>query len=151
MSGGVAAAFAGCIRLVAPVDRETVIALWREVFPEYADPNRPQRDPASNFDRKLAMRDDLFWVAHDATRLLGTAMAGYDGHRGWLYAVGVHPSARGRGLGRALVLHAEAALQAVGCPKINLQVLTAKPASQRFWQALGYAEDPVTSLGKRLR
>lgn len=64
--------------------------------------------------------------------------------------MGVLPSARGQGIGRVLVAHAEAALNALGCPKINLQVLTARPESHRFWIALGYREDPVTSLGKRL-
>jgi ribosomal protein S18 acetylase RimI-like enzyme len=138
------------IRTVTDADRDAVILVWRQVFPEYADPDRPQRDPVTNFARKLAVRDGLFWLAERDGEVIGTAMAGYDGHRGWLYSVGVAPSARGRGTGRALVAYAEAALARLGCPKINLQVLTAKPESQRFWRALGYREDFVTSLGKRL-
>lgn len=138
------------IRTVSAADRDAVIALWRTVFPEYADPERLQRDPAASFIRKVAMGDDLFWLAENDQSIVGTAMAGYDGHRGWLYSVGVLPSARGQGVGRALVEHAERALAALGCPKVNLQVLTAKPESQRFWRALGYREDLVTSLGKRL-
>ena len=148
MTGGAPAAFA--LRAVTAADREPVIALWRSVFPEYADPDRPQRDPAASFERKLAVADGLFWLAHDATEVVGSAMAGYDGHRGWLYSVGVHPRARGAGLGRALVQHAERALLARGCPKVNVQVLTARPEAQRFWTAMGYREDFVTSLGKRL-
>jgi GNAT superfamily N-acetyltransferase len=138
------------IRPVTAADRDTVIALWRDVFPEYADPQRPQRDPAANFARKIAIDDGLFWLAELDGRIVGTAMAGYDGHRGWLYAVGVLPAERGRGIGRALVEWAEARLALLGCPKVNLQVLAAKPDSQRFWLALGYREDPVASLGKRL-
>ena len=138
------------IRAVTADDRDRVIALWRVVFPEYADATRPQRDPTANFARKLAMNDGLFWLAEQGGEVIGTAMAGYDGHRGWLYSVGVHPQWRGRGLGRALVQHAERALTALGCPKVNLQVLTAKADAQRFWANLGYREDFVASLGKRL-
>lgn len=138
------------IRTVTADDRDAVIALWKAVFPEYADPQKPQRDPEANFDRKLAKKDGLFWLAESDGLVIGSAMAGYDGHRGWLYSVGVLPSLRGQGFGRALVAHAEAELARLGCPKINLQVLTAKPESQRFWNALGYREDFVTSLGKRL-
>ena len=138
------------LRAVTAADRAAVIALWRIVFPEYADPDRPQRDPAANFDRKLAVADDLFWLAEHGHDVIGSALAGYDGHRGWLYSVGVHPQARGNGLGRALVQHAERALLARGCPKVNVQVLSARPDAQRFWTAMGYREDVVTSLGKRL-
>lgn len=138
------------IRAVNADDRDAVIALWKAVFAEYADPERPQRDPAGSFTRKLAMDDGLFWLAERDRSIAGTAMAGYDGHRGWLYSVGVLPSLRGQGVGRELVAHAERALAGLGCPKVNLQVLTAKPESQRFWIALGYREDLVTSLGKRL-
>ena len=138
------------IRAVTANDRDVVIALWRAVFPEYADPERPQRDPTAGFVCKLAMNDGLFWLAERDSAVVGSAMAGYDGHRGWLYSVGVLPLLRGRGIGRALVAHAESALRVRGCPKINLQVLTARPDAQRFWVTLGYREDPVTSLGKRL-
>lgn len=140
------------IRPVVVADRERIIALWRDVFPEYADPTRPQRDPAANIDRKLAFGDGLFWLAEDETgALVGTVMAGWDGHRGWLYSLGVAPSHRRRGIGRALIAHAEAELRRRGCPKINLQVLRANGGGAiPFYRALGYAPDDVESLGKRL-
>jgi hypothetical protein len=81
---------------------------------------------------------------------VGTVMAGYDGHRGWLYSLGVHPAHRRGGVARALVAHAEAALRARGCPKVNLQVLDARTEAQAFWRALGYLPDAVVSLGRRL-
>lgn len=139
------------LRAVVAADFEPLVALWREVFPEYDDPTRPQRDPRANIERKLAQRDGLFWVAHDERALLGTAMAGYDGHRGWLYSVGVAPRVRRSGIARRLVAHAEAELARRGCPKINLQVLAVNDAAQAFWRALGYVPDAVVSLGKRLR
>jgi len=139
------------IRVVEPADLEALVALWHEVFPEYRDPTKPQRDPRANIERKLAQRDGLFWLAEGDEGIVGTAMAGYDGHRGWLYSVGVHPHVRRSGLARALVAHAEAALAQRGCPKINLQVMTVNESAQAFWRAVGYAPDLVVSFGKRLR
>jgi ribosomal protein S18 acetylase RimI-like enzyme len=139
------------IRVVESADLEALVALWHEVFPEYRDPTKPQRDPRANIERKLAQRDGLFWLAEGGEGIVGTAMAGYDGHRGWLYSVGVHPRVRRSGLARALVAHAEAALAKRGCPKINLQVMTVNESAQAFWRAVGYAPDLVVSFGKRMK
>jgi len=138
------------IRDVSAADTEAIVALWRVVFPEYDDPARPQRDPRANIARKLAFGDGLFWLLEVDDRVVGTAMAGYDGHRGWIYSIGVAPGERRRGLGRALLVHAEATLRERGCPKINLQVLAEKAEAIAFWQAVGFRPDPVASLGKRL-
>ena len=138
------------IRPVTPADTDSVVALWRVVFPEYGDPSRPQRDPRENIERKLTFGDRLFWLAEVEGRVVGTAMAGYDGHRGWLYSLGVHPDARRSGLGRALLAEAERALAVLGCPKLNLQVLSANAGAQTFWQRVGYAQDDVVCFGKRL-
>jgi ribosomal protein S18 acetylase RimI-like enzyme len=77
-------------------------------------------------------------------------MAGYDGHRGWLYRVAVHPRHQRHGLGAALVRHAEAELIALGCPKINLQVLAGNAAVVAFYEKLGYRVEERVSMGKRL-
>lgn len=138
------------VRPVTPADAEAVVALWRVVFPEYADPSHPQRSPAAAVARKLAFGDGLFWLAERGGRLVGTTMAGYDGHRGWLYSVGVHPEARGGGVARRLVAEAERALAALGCPKVNLQVFADNAPARAFWRGIGYAEDRVVSFGKRL-
>ncbi len=138
------------IRAVTAADTDAVVDLWRLVFPEYRDPARPQRDPRASVARKLAFGDGLFWLAEQDGRIVGTAMAGYDGHRGWLYSLGVHPDVRRTGVGRALLERAERALVALGCPKVNLQVLSANAEAQRFWRAAGYERDDVVSFGKRL-
>ncbi len=113
------------IRPVLGSDTDAVVALWLVVFPEYGDPTRRHRDPRSSVARKLAFGDGLFWLAESNGRIAGTVMAGYDGHRGWVYSLGVHPEARRLGVGRALLTEAERALMALGCPKVNLQVFTA--------------------------
>jgi ribosomal protein S18 acetylase RimI-like enzyme len=138
------------IRTFEAGDRDAVIALWRDVFPEYADASRPQRDPALSIANKMKTQPELFFVGLVDGRVIGTVMAGYDGHRGWVYSLAVAPSLRGRGFGSALMMHAEAALAKLGCPKVNLQILSAKTALRGFYEKLGYRMDEVVSLGKRL-
>lgn len=138
------------IRPVEFDDIAAVVALWRAVFPEYADPSRLQRDPRASAERKLALADGLFWCCEVEGQLVATAMAGWDGHRGWLYSVGVDPGWCGQGIATRLVGHAEAELKRLGCPKVNLQVLEHNSPGRAFWRALGYEADAVVSLGKRL-
>ncbi len=126
--------------------REPVIALWQTVFGDES----PHNTPALVIDKKLAARDGLFFVALLDGRVVGTVMAGYDGHRGWLYSVAVHPDHRQQGIGSLLVAQAERALTELGCLKINLQVLENNASVTAFYASLGYAVEPRVSMGKRL-
>jgi ribosomal protein S18 acetylase RimI-like enzyme len=139
------------IREVVASDTDAIVTLWRGVFPEYFDPTKPQRAPGPSIARKLAFDDGLFWLAHDERdEIVGTVMAGYDGHRGWIYSIGVAERSRGSGLAQQLLAHAERALYARGCIKVNLQVSAGNARALAFYEKTGYANDDVTSLGKRL-
>lgn len=54
------------------------------------------------------------------------------------------------GIGRAIVVRAEAVLREFGCAKINLQVREDNCGVIAFYERMGFLRDPVTSLGKRL-
>jgi ribosomal protein S18 acetylase RimI-like enzyme len=123
-----------------------VDALWRRVFPD--DPPHNRADVA--VPEKMRVQPDLFLVAVDGARVLGTVMAGYDGHRGWLYSVAVDPDQQRGGMGTALVRAAEAQLVAVGCRKINLQIRAGNEAVTAFYARLGYAVEPRVSMGKQM-
>ena len=135
------------IRPCSEHDRPGVIALWERVFPD--DP--PHNAPAKVFDAKLAMRDDMLFVATDAGAVIGTAMAGYDGHRGWLYTVAVAPDRRRRGIGAALVHHAVDALRTAGCTKVNLQIRATNTAVRGFYESLGFEAEERLSMGMHVR
>ena len=75
-------------------------------------------------------------------------MAGYDGHRGWIYSLAVAPRFRRRGIATALVHHVEQALAARDCPKINLQILPSNSAVIAFYHKLGYTLEDRISMGK---
>ena len=77
-------------------------------------------------------------------------MAGYEGHRGWVNYLAVDPDRRRGGLGRILMDHVEKELRAMECPKVQIQIRAENEGVIRFYQRLGYKEDPVLSFGKRL-
>lgn len=126
--------------------RHDVIALWESVFGYETAHNRP----ALVIDKKLAINDDLFFVALAEGKVVGTIMAGYDGHRGWIYSVAVSPSHRRRGIGSQLVSHAEHALTGKGGVKINLQILEGNKSVSAFYASLGYSIEQRISMGKRI-
>ena len=126
--------------------RVQAVALWKAVFGYETAHN----DPHLSIDRKLAAADDLFFVALSGAAVVGTIMAGYDGHRGWIYSVAVAPTHRHQGIGSELVAHAERALARKGCVKINLQILEGNEGTVEFYETLGFAIEPRTSMGKRI-
>lgn len=83
-------------------------------------------------------------------RIVATVMAGYEGHRGWINYLAVHPDCQRKGYGRMMMNRAEALLLELGCPKINLQVRVGNEGVIEFYRKLGYQIDQVVSLGKRL-
>jgi ribosomal protein S18 acetylase RimI-like enzyme len=127
-------------------DRIQVVELWRNVFGYETAHNEPNLA----ISKKIAINDGLFFVAVENEAIAGTIMAGYDGHRGWLYSVAVDPGKRLHGLGSTLVHHAEKALAELGCMKVNLQLLETNEATAAFYKSIGYAVEPRVSMGKLL-
>ena len=135
------------IRAFEEGDTDEVVALWR-----LCGLTRPWNDPHRDIARKLLVQRELFLVGVEEGNgeVIATIMAGYDGHRGWVNYLGVHPDARGAGHGRTLMAEVEAMLLARGCPKVNLQVRGDNAAALAFYAAIGYGIDDAVSLGKRL-
>lgn len=126
---------------------DSVRMLWNEAFPN--DP--PWNAAELAIPAKLKTQPDLSLVATVRGSVVGSIMAGYDGHRGWLYAVAVLQSHQRQRIGTALVREAETRLSAMGCTKINLQVRSSNIAVVRFYQSLGYDIEERVSMGKRIQ
>ena len=124
-----------------------VETLWEACFPD--DPLRNRA--AAAIPAKLAVDDGLLFVAEGAAgEVVGTAMAGYDGHRGWIYAIAVDPWQRLCGIGRVLVEHACAELAVRGCRKVNLQVRDGNEQAAAFYKRLGFVREPRIAFGRVL-
>lgn len=133
------------IRTFAVTDTEAAVALWHA-----SGLTRPWNDPHRDIERKLQVQPELFLVATDGDVLIGTVMAGYDGHRGWLYYLASLPDRRGEGIARELVAEAESRLLAMGCPKVQLMVRPENEAARGLYAALGYEPFDTWATGKRL-
>jgi ribosomal protein S18 acetylase RimI-like enzyme len=129
------------------VHRNEVIALWESVFGYETAHNRP----ALVIGKKLAINDELFFVALEDDKVIGTIIAGYDGHRGWIYSVAVLTSHRRQRIGSKLVAHAERALTAKGAVKINLQIMESNQSVSAFYTSLGFSIEKRVSMGKVIR
>jgi ribosomal protein S18 acetylase RimI-like enzyme len=133
------------IRPFRPADEDSVVALWHA-----CGLTRPWNDPHRDIQRKLSQQPELFLVATEDDALLGSAMVGFDGHRGWVYYLAVSPQHRRLSIGRALMQEAEQLLLERGCPKINLLIRSSNAEVIAFYRKLGYTQDDVVSLGRRL-
>ncbi|MFG6504150.1 GNAT family acetyltransferase [Microbacterium sp. P05] len=133
------------IRPFAPDDTTAVVELW-----ETSGLTRPWNDPLKDIERKRAVQPELFLVAVDDARVVGSVMAGYDGHRGWLYYLASVPDRRGEGIAQALVSAAETRLLAMGCPKVQLMVRPDNTGARGFYDAIGYEPFDTWATGKRL-
>jgi ribosomal protein S18 acetylase RimI-like enzyme len=133
------------IRQYESDDEMQVVQLWTAcglVVPW----NNPHRD----IQRKIGVQPELFLVGCMADKIVATVMAGYDGHRGWINYLSVHPEHQHAGIGKRMMDEAEIRLRATGCPKINLQVRRTNAKVIEFYKKIGYTLDDVVSFGKRL-
>ena len=134
------------IRAFEEKDQEAVVELWQRCGLVV-----PWNDPRRDIARKLSVQREGFLVAEEDGALVGSVMAGYDGHRGWLNLLAVAPELQRRGVGRALVERAQQVLGEMGCPKINLQVRASNTEVIAFYERLSFASEDVHSMGKRLQ
>jgi ribosomal protein S18 acetylase RimI-like enzyme len=133
------------IRQYHPQDEEDVISLWSEcnlIVPH----NNPKRD----IERKLKVNPEWFLGEIDG-RIIGTCMAGYEGHRGWINYLAISPASQRRGLAARMMKEAERLLRNAGCPKINLQIRASNVDVIEFYKSIGFSIDNVVSMGKRLK
>ncbi|TAG25362.1 MAG: GNAT family acetyltransferase [Burkholderiales bacterium] len=133
------------IRAFHTSDEAFVVALWQA-----CDLTRPWNDPHKDIARKLSMHPELFVVGLQGSELIASAMFGYEGHRGWVNYLAVSPAHQRKGHASTLMRWGEDALKALGCPKINLQIRSSNAAVIAFYNSLGYSDDQVIGLGKRL-
>ena len=65
-------------------------------------------------------------------------MAGYDGHRGYIYYLAVHAELQKKGIGSFILSIIEKKLHKLGCPKINLFVRNTNIKVKAFYKKNNY-------------
>lgn len=121
-----------------------------EVLQTCFDYTTARNNPELSIEKKLAVNDDLFFVAVEDEKVVGMVMGGYDGHRGWIYSLAVLPEKRKAGIGSRLLDHAEKEIARLGCVKINLQIVTGNEHLIDFYGSRGFAVEERISMGKEI-
>ncbi|MEJ2108691.1 MAG: GNAT family acetyltransferase [Acidobacteriota bacterium] len=126
-------------------DTDDVVGLWKECGLVV-----PWNDPIRDIERKMRVNPEWFLVGELNGHIIATCMVGYEGHRGWINYLAVKPDMQKQGLGRRMMERAEALMHDVGCAKINLMVRSSNRDVIRFYERIGYKQDAVVSMGKRI-
>ena len=127
-------------------DEEALVSLWN-----MCKLSVPWNNPYKDIARKLKVQAELFLVGYLEVKLIASVMAGYDGHRGWINYLAVHPVFQARGYGKQLMEYVENELRELGCPKINLQIREGNDKVLSYYQKLGFVEEKRINMGKRLQ
>lgn len=125
------------IRHARYADIEPILALWQA-----ADAAPSVTDDASSIDRLIHRDRAAFFIAEEDGAVVGTVIAGYDGWRGHLYRMAVHPDFQRRGFGRALAAEAVEHLRSIGCKRITALVLEDEEHAVGFWSGTGFELQP---------
>jgi ribosomal protein S18 acetylase RimI-like enzyme len=133
------------IRDLRANDGERLRALWRAAGIRI----RPGDDDAA-LAAMAARNPGLCLVGCEGDEIVASALAGFDGRRGWLYHVATHPDSRRRGIATRLVQTIEERLRTMGCRKLNLIVWDSEDDAMSFWEASGYRREHTVEFAKEL-
>jgi purine-nucleoside phosphorylase/ribosomal protein S18 acetylase RimI-like enzyme len=125
------------LRDCRPDEAEAVLALWKE-----AETTVSVTDTAACLHHAITDSSAVVLVAEQGGRLVGCVIGGFDGWRGNVYRLAVHPAHRRQGIGRNLVAEVERRLAALGARRVTALVLQDHPETMGFWRAAGYEVDP---------
>ncbi len=128
-------------------DYDAVYALWQKSAPGIGIGYSDNRDEIA---KKLTRDPDLFLVAEEDGKIIGTVIGGYDGRRGMIYHLAVEESYRHRGLGRQLMAEVERRLKAKGCQRSYLLVKDDASDVIEFYRSIGWETWDVTIMGRTL-
>ena len=117
-------------------DIEGVLELWRQ-----AEATPGVTDNADDLRRIVADSAAHVLLAEVGGHVIGSIIGAFDGWRGNVYRLAVHPAHRRRGVARALVAEVEKRLARQGAKRITALVERDAPWAMSFWEAVGYRVD----------
>lgn len=88
--------------------------------------------------RYLERNPGLSFLAVDKGDIIGCAMCGHDGRRGYLQHVIVDPAYRGKGIANALVERCLGELGRLGIDKTHIDVLAGNELGNAYWTRRGW-------------
>jgi ribosomal protein S18 acetylase RimI-like enzyme len=123
-------------RRAVPGDAESILSLWNA-----ADAVHGVTDTIEDVRRMAGNANAAFILAVCDGRIAGSIIAAFDGWRGSIYRLAVHPDFRRKSLARALLAEAEKMFAEWGVKRITAIVVKEHPWAMGFWNAAGYTID----------
>ena len=133
------------IRSFRQEDEAQLIKLWERCELVVA-----WNDPSKDIHRKVQLDPEGLLLGLHDNSLIASVMAGYEGHRGWINYLAVDPEFRRKGLGKTMMKAAETYMEQFECPKINLQIRAKNHQVIEFYKSIGFLQEDVINMGKRL-
>jgi ribosomal protein S18 acetylase RimI-like enzyme len=123
-------------------DYEAAARLWSEA----EGVEISEGDSREEIGHYLERNPNLSRTAECAGVLVGVALCGHDGRRGYIYHLAVDPRVHQQGVGRRLVAECLAALSQLGLQRALILVAGDNPRAQEFWRRCGWEEVPEAKL-----
>ncbi|NMB54913.1 MAG: GNAT family N-acetyltransferase [Leptolinea sp.] len=131
-----------------PDDYQAVYAVWESAGKGI---HIAASDSLEEIGKLVKKSPGLFFVAELEGRIIGTVMGGFDGRRGLIYHLAVHPEYQNKHIGSRLLLQVEEALYNIGCTKVYLFLVPENIQQAGFYRKLNYEQMDVVPFTKYLR
>ena len=134
------------IRKLTIRDYDQVRALWRSC----EGIGLTGADSQEGIRGFLRRNPGLSFLAVRNGQVVGSALCGHDGRRGFIYHLAVAPSARRQGIGQALANRCLSGLRSIGIERCHIVVFKRNRAGRRFWANVGWVERTELKLMSKL-
>jgi ribosomal protein S18 acetylase RimI-like enzyme len=130
-----------------PDDYTAVVSLWETAG---AGIHLGRSDTPEEIAKKQEHEPDLFLLAEDGSKLVGSVIGGFDGRRGLVYHLAVDPAYRKQGLGTQLMNELEQHLKQKGCIRCYLLVTLDNESAMHFYEQRGWNRMTLATYAKDL-
>ena len=123
-------------RRATPHDAEPILGFWKD-----SGASMGATDDVEHLRRVVKNPAAVLLLAVAEDEIVGTLLGAFDGWRGNLYRLVVHPSRRRQGIARRLVREVEHIFGEWGVRRITVLIEVDRPWAMEFWTAVGYPRD----------
>ena len=114
---------------------DEVIALWKDS----ENIGLSSADERENIKSYLARNPAMSFVAKENDDIIGAALCGHDGRRGYIHHLAIAESHRKKGIGRKLVERCIESLRNIGIQKCHLFIFHTNKEGKAFWNKIGWS------------